>query len=57
MAGLVEVLREYWPNLLSGAWLTIQLVVIAAILGVVLAFPVALDGEELKLESEVEQAG
>jgi His/Glu/Gln/Arg/opine family amino acid ABC transporter permease subunit len=42
MAGLLEILREYWPELLSGTWLTIQLVVIAAILGVLLAVPVAL---------------
>jgi His/Glu/Gln/Arg/opine family amino acid ABC transporter permease subunit len=42
MAALLQILREYWPNLLSGTWLTIQLVVISAILGVVLAVPVAL---------------
>jgi putative lysine/arginine/ornithine/histidine/octopine transport system permease protein len=42
MAGLVEVVRAYWPNLVSGTWLTIQLVVIAALLGVALAVPVAL---------------
>jgi putative lysine/arginine/ornithine/histidine/octopine transport system permease protein len=42
MAGLFEILRDYWPDFLSGAWLTIQLVVISAILGFLLAVPVAL---------------
>jgi His/Glu/Gln/Arg/opine family amino acid ABC transporter permease subunit len=42
VAGFIEILREYWPELLSGTWLTIQLVVISAILGVMLAVPVAL---------------
>ena len=42
MAGLFDILAEYWPRYLSGAWLTIQLVVISAILGLLLAVPVAL---------------
>ena len=33
---------SYWPRYLSGTWLTIQLVVISAILGVLLAVPLAL---------------
>ena len=42
MAGLLDILAEYWPRYLSGAWLTIQLVVISALLGLLLAVPVAL---------------
>jgi His/Glu/Gln/Arg/opine family amino acid ABC transporter permease subunit len=42
MAALIDILAEYWPKYLSGAWLTIQLVVISAILGLILAVPVAL---------------
>jgi His/Glu/Gln/Arg/opine family amino acid ABC transporter permease subunit len=42
VAGFIEILREYWPELLSGTWLTVQLVVISAILGVMLAVPVAM---------------
>ena len=42
MAGLFDILAEYWPRYLSGAWLTIQLVVISALLGLLLAVPVAL---------------
>ena len=42
MAGILDILTEYWPRYLSGAWLTIQLVVISAILGLLLAVPVAL---------------
>ena len=42
MAGLLDILAEYWPKYLSGAWLTIQLVTISAILGLLLAVPVAL---------------
>ncbi len=42
MAGLLDILTEYWPKYLSGTWLTIQLVTISAILGLLLAVPVAL---------------
>ena len=42
MGGILDILTEYWPRYLSGAWLTIQLVVISAILGLLLAVPVAL---------------
>jgi His/Glu/Gln/Arg/opine family amino acid ABC transporter permease subunit len=42
MAGILDILAEHWPRYLSGTWLTIQLVVIAAILGLLLAVPVAL---------------
>ncbi len=42
MAGILDILTEYWPRYLSGAWLTIQLVAISAILGLLLAVPVAL---------------
>jgi His/Glu/Gln/Arg/opine family amino acid ABC transporter permease subunit len=42
MAGLFDILAEYWPKYLSGTWLTIQLVVISGILGLMLAVPVAL---------------
>ncbi len=39
---MLDILRTYGPNFLSGTWLTIQLMVISAILGFVLAVPVAL---------------
>jgi His/Glu/Gln/Arg/opine family amino acid ABC transporter permease subunit len=42
VAGIADILAEHWPRYLSGAWLTIQLVVISAILGLLLAVPVAL---------------
>ena len=42
MAALFEILAQYWPKFLSGTWLTLQLVVISAVLGVLLAVPVAL---------------
>ena len=42
MAAFVAIVAEYWADFLSGAWLTVQLVVISAILGVMLAVPVAL---------------
>jgi His/Glu/Gln/Arg/opine family amino acid ABC transporter permease subunit len=42
VAGILDILTEYWPRYLSGAWLTVQLVAISAILGLLLAVPVAL---------------
>ncbi len=42
MSAFIDIIRDYWPDYLSGAWLTIQLVVISAILGVIVAVPVAL---------------
>jgi His/Glu/Gln/Arg/opine family amino acid ABC transporter permease subunit len=39
---LFDILLRYWPDYLSGAWLTLQLVFISAILGFLLAVPVAL---------------
>lgn len=42
MGGFIEIFTNYWPDFLEGTILTIQLVVIAALLGVVLAVPVAL---------------
>ncbi len=42
MGGLLDILAEHWPKYLSGTWLTIQLVAISAVLGLVLAVPVAL---------------
>lgn len=39
---MLDILRQYGPNFLSGTLLTIQLVVISAILGLVFAVPVAL---------------
>jgi His/Glu/Gln/Arg/opine family amino acid ABC transporter permease subunit len=39
---LFDILVRYWADYLSGAWLTIQLVVIAALLGFLLAVPVAM---------------
>jgi His/Glu/Gln/Arg/opine family amino acid ABC transporter permease subunit len=38
----LDILSEYWPDFLEGTWLTLQLVVICAILGFMLAIPVAL---------------
>lgn len=38
----VTILAEYWPDFLEGTLLTIQLVAIAAVLGLALAVPVAL---------------
>ena len=42
MQALLDILGEYGWDFLSGTWLTIQLVVIAGILGLVIAVPVAL---------------
>ena len=42
MQALWDILAENWRDLLAGTWLTVQLVAIAAILGFVLAVPVAL---------------
>jgi putative lysine/arginine/ornithine/histidine/octopine transport system permease protein len=42
VAGILDILAEHWPRYLSGTWLTLQLVVISAILGLLLAVPVAL---------------
>ena len=42
MAGILDILARILARLLSGTWLTIQLVVISAILGLLLAVPVAL---------------
>ena len=42
MQALWDILAENWRDLLSGTWLTVQLVAIAAVLGFVLAVPVAL---------------
>ena len=42
MEAFLTILQEHWPRYLSGTWLTIQLVVISAILGVLLAVPLAL---------------
>ncbi len=39
---MIDILRTYGPSFLSGTWLTIELVVISAILGFLLAVPVAL---------------
>jgi His/Glu/Gln/Arg/opine family amino acid ABC transporter permease subunit len=36
------LLIEWWPSFLSGAWLTIQLVLLSAALGLALAVPLAL---------------
>lgn len=38
----LDIVSEYWPDFVSGTWLTIQLVVICALLGFLLAVPVAL---------------
>ena len=42
MQALWDILAENWRDLLAGTWLTVRLVAIAAILGFVLAVPVAL---------------
>jgi His/Glu/Gln/Arg/opine family amino acid ABC transporter permease subunit len=42
VAAYLDILTSYWPDLLRGTWLTVQLVAIAAILGFLLAVPVAL---------------
>lgn len=42
MQAILDILGEYWWDLLTGTWLTVQLVVIAGILGLVVAVPVAL---------------
>lgn len=42
MQVFLDILSEYWPDFLEGTWLTLQLVVICAILGFMLAIPVAL---------------
>lgn len=42
MSGVLDILAEHWPRYLSGTWLTVQLVVISAILGLLLAVPLAL---------------
>ena len=38
----VTIITEYWRDFLEGTLLTVQLVAIAAVLGVALAIPVAL---------------
>lgn len=42
MEAFAEILSEHWPRYLSGTWLTVQLVAISAVLGLLLAVPVAL---------------
>lgn len=42
MGKIIEILSQYGPDLLSGLFLTVQLVTLAAILGFLLAIPVAL---------------
>ncbi|WP_281646489.1 ABC transporter permease [Parendozoicomonas sp. Alg238-R29] len=37
-----SVIAEYYPRLLEGAWVTLQLVVLSGVIGVVLAVPMAL---------------
>lgn len=37
-----EVILKYYPRLLDGAWLTIELVVISGLIGIVMALPLAL---------------
>ena len=37
-----SVIAEYYPRLLSGAWTTLQLVVLSGVIGVVLSVPMAL---------------
>lgn len=39
---MMDILTRYGADLLAGTWLTVQLVVISAILGVIIAVPVAL---------------
>ncbi len=42
MQGVLDILGEYGWDFLSGTWLTVQLVVLAGILGLFIAVPVAL---------------
>ena len=42
MQGVLDIVSEYGWDFVSGTWLTIQLVVIAAFLGLLIAVPVAL---------------
>ena len=42
MTAILDILKQYGPDFLSGTLLTIQLVVISAVLGLLLAVPVAL---------------
>lgn len=42
MESLIDIATSYWRDYLAGAWLTVQLVTISAILGLLLAVPVAL---------------
>ncbi|MFO1104582.1 MAG: ABC transporter permease [Amaricoccus sp.] len=42
MGAFLDILTQYWPTYLSGTLLTIQLVAISAVLGFLLAVPVAL---------------
>ena len=42
MQAIWDIASDNWRDLLSGAWLTIQLVAISAVLGFLLAVPVAL---------------
>ncbi len=39
---MIDILTQYGPKFLTGAWLTVQLVVISGVLGLCLALPVAL---------------
>lgn len=39
---MIDIFMQYWPKFLSGTLLTVQLVAIAAVLGFLLAVPVAL---------------
>ena len=42
MQGILDIVSEYGWDFVSGTWLTIQLVVIAGVLGLLIAVPVAL---------------
>ena len=42
MQGVLDIVSEYGWDFVSGTWLTIQLVVIAGVLGLLIAVPVAL---------------
>ncbi len=42
MGGILDIVRTYGWDFLAGTWLTVQLVAISAVLGVMLAVPVAL---------------
>ncbi len=37
-----SVIAEYYPRLLTGAWVTLQLVVLSGVIGIILAVPMAL---------------